>query len=103
MGTIAEQEPLILLFGEGRISVWNYTAEEEGVTYGVGFTLWEEEHGIGTENDTCVGKTLEEHPAILRMEFSRSASVQVVIDYFTEVRDGLRQWEERQKETEIES
>lgn len=77
-----------LKFGRGDIWVTSY-GDKQG-NYGVAFRIVPEAHIINTSDPSVVGKTFDDVPHDLYMEFEKSQSVQVVINKLAMVRDDLR-------------
>ena len=77
-----------LEFGNGNIFVTTYG--DKDVNYGVAFRIVPENHAINESDPSVVGKTFEEVPHDLYFDFTKSESVQVVIDKLVMVRDDLR-------------
>lgn len=82
-----------LNFGLGNI--WVTTFGDEKGNYGVAFRVVPEKHIINASDPSVVGKTFDDVPHDLYMEFSKSQSVQVVINKLAMVRDDLRAAEHR--------
>ena len=80
-----------LEFGYGNIFVTTYG--DRDVDYGVAFRIVPEKHAINESDPSVVGKTFEEVPHDLYFDFTKSESVQVVIDKLVMVRDSLREKE----------
>lgn len=77
-----------LEFGYGNIWVTSY-GDEKG-NYGVAFRIVSEKHIINASDPSVVGKTFDDVPHDLYMEFTKSQSVQVVINKLAMVRNDLR-------------
>lgn len=77
-----------LEFGYGNIWVTSY-GDKKG-NYGVAFRIVPEKHIINTDDPSVVGKTFDDVPHDLYMEFTKPESVQVVINKLALVRDDLR-------------
>ena len=77
-----------LEFGYGNIWVTSY-GDKNG-NYGVAFRIVPEKHIINASDPSVVGKTFDDVPHDLYMEFTKSQSVQVVINKLAMVRNDLR-------------
>lgn len=77
-----------LNFGSGNI--WVTTFGDKKGNYGVAFRIVPGKHIINDSDPSVVGKTFDDVPHDLYMEFSKSQSVQVVINKLAMVRDDLR-------------
>ena len=77
-----------LNFGQGNI--WVTTFGDKKGNYGVAFRIVPGKHIINDSDPSVVGKTFDDVPHDLYMEFSKSQSVQVVINKLAMVRDDLR-------------
>ena len=77
-----------LNFGQGNI--WVTTFGDKNGNYGVAFRIVPGKHIINDSDPSVVGKTFDDVPHDLYMEFSKSQSVQVVINKLAMVRDDLR-------------
>ena len=77
-----------LEFGYGNIWVTSY-GDKKG-NYGVAFRIVPEKHIINADDPSVVGKTFDDVPHDLYMEFTKPQSVQVVINKLAMVRDDLR-------------
>ena len=86
-----------LEFGYGNIWVTSY-GDKKG-NYGVAFRIVPEKHIINKSDPSVVGKTFDDVPHDLYMEFSKSQSVQVVINKLAMVRDDLRAAEQSVRPT----
>ena len=82
-----------LEFGYGNIWVTSY-GDKKG-SYGVAFRIVPEKRIINESDPSVVGKTFDDVPHDLYMEFTKSQSVQVVISKLTMVRDDLRAAEQK--------
>jgi len=94
---------MIIKFGQGKVSVMCYGSKENDVDYGIALTLHEEEHAINESDPSVIDKRIEDIVPVLQLEFSKSASVQVLMDRLTHVRDSLVVWEHRRALAEPES
>jgi len=86
-----------LEFGFGNIWVTSY-GDAKG-NYGVAFRVVPEKHIINASDPSVVGKTFDDVPHDLYLEFTKSESVQVVINKLTMVRDDLRAAEQHVQAT----
>jgi len=94
---------MIIKFGQGKVGVMCYGSKEDDVDYGVALTLHDEEHAINESDPSVIDKRVEDVTPALQLEFSKSVSVQVLIDNLTRVRDSLVVWEHRRALAEPES
>ena len=81
------KENMKLKFGYGNIFVTSY-GDRKG-NYGVAFRVVPEKHLINESDPSVIGKTFDEVPHDLYMEFAKSGSVQCVINKLEMVRDDL--------------
>ena len=77
-----------LKFGRG--DIWVTTYGDDRGNYGVAFRVVPEKHIINQSDPSVVGKTFDEVPHDLYMEFTKPQSVQVIINKLALVRDDLR-------------
>lgn len=88
--------PVRLEFGKGNVSVMACHDEESGIEHVMAFAVHKKSCPIGEEDLTNVGKMIAEvNPAVV-FEFSKPASVQVVIDKLIIIRDSLAAYEKQQ-------
>lgn len=90
-----------LIFGEGKIGVMTFGNKDDDLEYGVMFTQHEEAHEIGEKDSSVVGLSLYHGDPILTMAFSKSKSVEVVIDALERVRHSLVMREIEQMSNQI--
>ena len=77
-----------LKFGRG--DIWVTTFGDKKGNYGVAFRIVPGKHIINDSDPSVVGKTFDDVPHDLYMEFTKSQSVQVVINKLAMVRNDLR-------------
>jgi len=79
--------------GSGNVAVTTYGDKE--IEYGLALKVTDEVHEIGYKDISVIGKTIDEYQPTLTIEFSKSASVQVVIDMLTLIKNSLLMQEEQ--------
>ena len=78
---------MIIRLGSGDIGVLTLDSAETHKSFGVGFRNADRQHVIGEEDPSVIGKSVEDVSCLVRLEFTDSRSIDVVIKHLQEVKD----------------